>query len=52
LLELFGRSEGMLVDEFAIILGKRIFFFPSIAECPIEIGIVKIINIYEFGWFY
>jgi hypothetical protein len=39
----------MLVDEFAIIIGKRIFFFSSIGECPIEVGIIKIINIYGFG---
>ena len=50
LLELFGRSEGMLVDEFAIIVGERIFFAPSIVECPIEIGILETINVYGFGW--
>ena len=36
-------------DQFAIIVGKRIFVFPSIAECPIEIGILEILNVYGFG---
>ena len=49
LLELFDRSEGMLDGEFAIIVGMRIFVFPSVSECPIEVGILELLNVYGFG---
>ncbi len=52
LLELFGRSEGMLGNKFAISIGKCILFFPSIGEFPIKVGIFKIVNIYGFVWLF